>query len=203
MHPLPGDSHFVGWSGLAQSLEMLWKASSPATASAHVATTANPASARTAESAASAAAAPPYSGAEQQLSVICGESPNPDKIAAYIRQAMLSERRAGLGAQVWPWIAYCVDWPVKAASPYLGPWNHHTNPIMVMGNTGDPATPYGNAVLESKLLPGARLVTVKGYGHTELGNVSTCAQNYVAGYLIRGVLPARGDTCNQNSPPFR
>jgi hypothetical protein len=72
-----------------------------------------------------------------------------------------------------------------------------------VGTTGDPATPYGNAVRAAHILPGARLITVKGYGHTELANPSTCAQNLIAAYLINGVLPSQGATCAQNVPPFR
>ena len=42
------------------------------------------------------------------------------------------------------------------------------NRILVVGNTGDPATAYQNSVLTLRLLPGTRLITVKGYGRTEL-----------------------------------
>ena len=172
-----------GWTGLASSLQTLW------TASAGGAT-------------ATAVTAPPSSSAEQKLSVICGESPNPGTVAASIQQADVSAYRAGTGAQTWAWTAYCVDWPVKAASAYRGPWNHATSPVLVIGNTGDPATAYQNSVLTSRLLPGARLITVQGYGHTELANPSTGAQNAIASYLINGVLPKAGATYQQDAIPF-
>ncbi len=172
-----------GWTGLASNLQTLWTASSGG------ATT-------------TAVTAPPYSSAEQKLSVICGESPNPGTVARSIQQAEVSAHRAGTGAQTWAWTAYCVDWPVKAASAYRGPWNHATNPVLVIGNTGDPATAYQNSVLTSRLLPGARLITVQGYGHTELANPSTCAQNDIASYLTNGVLPKAGATCQQDAIPF-
>ena len=187
----------TGWAGLASTLQTLWTASSPT-----VRATPGAAAAKTATAAVSAAAQAPYSGAEQKLSVICGESPNPATIGESIRQADVSISRAGIGAQTWAWTAYCADWPAKAASPYLGPWNAHTNPIVVVGNTGDPATSYDNAVLTSRLLPDARLITVQGYGHTELANPSTCAQDYIAGYLINGALPKAGATCAQDATPF-
>jgi hypothetical protein len=57
-------------------------------------------------------------------------------------------------------------------------------------------------VLTSRLLPGARLITVQGYGHTELANPSTCAQDYVASYLINGTLPKANATCAQDATPF-
>lgn len=197
VHPIAGFSRFIGWNGLAALLQMLWTSKGPAKPSA--AGTASP----TAAMAAGAAAAQAYSGAERQSAIICSESPNPRTATASINQADFSLARAGVGSQIWPWTAYCVGWPVKAASPYLGPWNHHTNPIVVVGTTGDPATPYGNAVRAAHILPGARLITVQGYGHTELANPSTCAQNLIAAYLINGVLPSQGATCAQNVPPFR
>jgi pimeloyl-ACP methyl ester carboxylesterase len=172
-----------GWTGLASNLQTLWTASSGGTTT-------------------TAVTAPPASSAEQKLSVICGESPNPGTVAGSIQQADVSARRAGTGAQTWAWTAYCVNWPVKAASAYRGPWNRSTSPVLVVGNTGDPATAYQNSVLTSRLLPGARLITVQGYGHTELANPSTCAQNDIASYLTNGVLPKAGATCQQDAVPF-
>ena len=166
-----------GWTGLASTLQALWTGTSaPATAQA------------------------PW--AEQKLSIICSDSPNPATIGESIQQANVSARRAGVGAQTWAWTAYCVNWPVKAAAAYRGPWNHRTSPVVVVGNTGDPATAYQNSVLTSRLLPGARLITVQGYGHTELGNPSTCAQDDIAGYLINGTLPKADATCQQDATPF-
>ena len=48
----------------------------------------------------------------------------------------------------------------------------------------------------------ARLLTVDGYGHTELLNPSACAGNYESRYFIRGTLPPRGTRCRQDRPPF-
>lgn len=186
-----------GWTGLASTLQSMWMASNPPTAA-----TSDAAVTQTATSAPTTTVQVPYTGSEQKLSVICGESPNPTTVDASIRQADVSLLRAGAGAQTWAWTAYCVNWPVRAASPYLGPWNDRTSPIVVVGNTGDPATPYENSVLSSRLYPGARLITVRGYGHTELANPSTCAQDDIAGYLLNGVLPNVGATCEQDATPF-
>ena len=75
-------------------------------------------------------------------------------------------------------------------------------PVLVVNNTGDPATSYQQAKLTAQLLPDAHLVTVQGYGHTELGNPSACAQDYIAGYLLNGTLPKAGATCQQDAVPF-
>ena len=71
-----------------------------------------------------------------------------------------------------------------------------------MGNTTDPATPYHDSVMMAQDLAHARLLTVHGYGHTEITNPSTCAAGYVTSYLLTGALPPAGTVCQQNATPF-
>ena len=183
----------AGWTGLAATLQALWTAST--------APAAGTAPAATPSAGAAQAATAPYANAAK-LSVVCGENPNPATIGQSVKQADVSLTRAGAGAATWAWDAYCVSWPVKAASAYTGPWNNSTSPVLVVNNTGDPATSYQNAQLTAQLLPGGHLITVQGYGHTELGNPSTCAQDYIARYLLKGSLPKAGATCQQDTTPF-
>ncbi len=74
--------------------------------------------------------------------------------------------------------------PVRAATP------------LVIGNTGDPNTPYSSALRLAADLDG-RLVTYAGYGHTWLlnGSADRCMQDVVGAYLVDGVLPTRGTRC--------
>jgi TAP-like protein len=72
----------------------------------------------------------------------------------------------------------------------------------VIGNTGDPATPYQGAVAMSRDLARARLLTVDGFGHTEFANPGTCAVNDEISYLTTGALPPAGTVCPQNGTPF-
>jgi hypothetical protein len=51
-------------------------------------------------------------------------------------------------------------------------------------------------------LADARLLTVKGYGHTAFLNPSTCANTYMTSYFLTGALPAKGSRCSQNLMPF-
>ena len=41
-------------------------------------------------------------------------------------------------------------------------------------------------------LANARLLVVRGYGHTALLNPSTCDSNYMTAYFRMGALPAEG-----------
>ncbi len=71
-----------------------------------------------------------------------------------------------------------------------------------MGNTGDPDTPYQDSVALAHDLARARLLTVRGYGHTEGSNPSTCATRYAVRYALAGALPPPGTICTENLTPF-
>jgi hypothetical protein len=63
-----------------------------------------------------------------------------------------------------PWYVWqdehCAAWPAIAADRYTGPWNQPTaNPILLINNIADPATPYQNAVFMAHTLANARLLT--------------------------------------------
>src|SRR5262249_5924571 len=86
---------------------------------------------------------------------------------------------------------------------YTGPWNRVTaHPILVVNTTYDPATPYGAAQAMIQELADARLLTLEGYGHTAMVNASRCINEYETRYLIDGILPPTGATCQQDIPPF-
>jgi pimeloyl-ACP methyl ester carboxylesterase len=191
---LPGFGRFPGWAAVAGFLQAAWEASESGSASIQ------PAAADSGTT--GAAGGSVYtSSVGRQLSVICGESPNPATEAAAEAQARVSYHRAGLSA--WPFVAYCVGWTARASDAYLGPWNKPTAaPVLVVGNIYDPATAYPSSVLMSQELARARLLTVNGFGHTELLNPSACAQGFIADYMIKGTLPPEGTTCEQDKQPF-
>jgi pimeloyl-ACP methyl ester carboxylesterase len=193
VRPLPGFARFPGWPAVARLLEQAWKTTKArASKSAYTATAAAPAAAQPASTY--------LTSVGRQLSVICGESPNPTSLAANVAQAQTSYRRAGLNG--WPFLAMCRGWSVRASAPYRGPWDKPTPPVMVIGNTFDPATPYSSSVRMARTLAAGHLLTVDGFGHTELLNPSRCAQEHVASYLLDGTLPPDGTRCRQDAPPF-
>lgn len=69
-------------------------------------------------------------------------------------------------------------------------------PIVVVGTTGDPATPYQSAVNLSKLLESGVLLTYKGEGHTAYTYSNSCVANAVDDYLVDGTVPKDGTTCD-------
>ena len=144
-----------------------------------------------------------YAGVEQGGAVLCSESPNPGP-AGYRGLDSFAFDRSGPAGPYWLWSsAACADWPATAADRYAGPWSRPTaNPILLIGNSHDPATPYRGAVAMARQLARARLLTVDGYGHSALLNTSTCANDYESRYFIHGRLPPKGARCSQDIPPF-
>jgi pimeloyl-ACP methyl ester carboxylesterase len=178
------------WPADAALLQRLWAASAPGSPSS-------------ASPGASPVALPlPL---EQIFAVDCVDTDNPRDPADYVAAARLGEMRAGGFGLMEAWEQeFCAAWPqVAAQDRYSGPWNRWTaNPILLIGNTVDPATPYWGSVAMSHDLARARLLTVKGYGHTEFTNPSACATDDEVRYLMTGALPPTGTVCQQNGTPF-
>lgn len=190
------------WPSGAALLEQLWTASAPGASTGRGAAT--PASAAT-RPAAAGTAAPPYTGLEQNLAVLCSDSANPRDPAAYQAAARLAYRSSGGFGLEWAWTAEpCAGWPDGGAPDrYTGPWNRPTaSTILLLGNTGDPVLPYQDSVALAHDLARARLLTVAGYGHTEANNPSSCALGYEISYLETGALPPRGTVCREDTAPF-
>jgi pimeloyl-ACP methyl ester carboxylesterase len=177
----------AGWPGAMQGLQLLW-------------TSRNGSATRPA--AAGPAPASPYPGPEQGLSVVCGDAPSPPP-AAFPWLARIAAHGGGPISEVAVWgDEPCSTWPVRAAAGYRGPWNKPTKPILVIGNTIDPSTPYPNSPRMVEQLANGHLLTVAGYGHTELLNPSRCARQAITAYILNGTLPAAGLVCPQDTTPF-
>ena len=182
------------WQQGAVRLQHLWKASATAPAT--------PAASRTA---ATPATAPIYTGSEQTLAVRCSDGPDPRKPSAYQAAAKLAKARSGGWgvAEVWA-DEPCAQWPGNGARDrYSGPWNRPTaHTILLLGITGEAALPYRDDLAMAHDLARARLLTIRGYGHTEIANPSTCATNYELSYLQTGALPPAGTVCKEDAAPF-
>ncbi len=152
-----------------------------------------------------AAAVPPRAARaeEQEMAIACGEVPSPPA-SDFPSINAFAEQRSGIAGPFWAWdYEPCSTWPVRSAHPYRGPWDRRTaKPVLVIGNTFDPATPLRGAQAMAAALGRARLLTVEGYGHTALINRSDCVNDYEARYFIRGKLPLKGTTCGQSVVPF-
>ncbi|GAA4002029.1 alpha/beta hydrolase [Streptomyces plumbiresistens] len=95
----------------------------------------------------------------------------------------------------------CAQWTGERVSRYDGSFGAEGSaPILVLGTTGDPDTPYQDAVALSRELDNASLLTFKAEGHTAFGR-SACATDAVTAYLVDLKVPARGTTCADETQP--
>ncbi|MFD7319860.1 alpha/beta hydrolase [Streptomyces sp. NPDC059875] len=91
----------------------------------------------------------------------------------------------------------CSQWPVP------GTWEHPdvsapgSAPILVLGTTGDPATPYeGARAMVDALGEGVGVeLTYEGEGHGAYNSGNACVQNLVNTYFLEGKVPASGTVC--------
>ncbi|MFT4296551.1 MAG: alpha/beta hydrolase [Micropruina sp.] len=88
----------------------------------------------------------------------------------------------------------CALWPVHSG-PLVKPTGSGAAPIVVIGATGDPATPYQNAVTMAEQLTSGVLLTYEGEGHGTFGGKSSCVDTLVIDYLTKGEVPADGTRC--------
>ena len=91
--------------------------------------------------------------------------------------------------------AGCAVWPApptRTVGPVAAPG---APPILVVGTTDDPATPYAWAVSVSKELDHGVLLTRDGEGHVAYFS-SACVRDDVQTYLVSGVTPPPGTTCS-------
>jgi pimeloyl-ACP methyl ester carboxylesterase len=149
------------------------------------------------------AGTPYFPSSEGFNGVWCTDALKPAHPSAWADAAQAADRRWPYFGRAWNWSAsVCADWPGHDSDRYLGPFTKRTaNPVLVIGQRWDPATPYEQAVSTSKILGNARLLTVNGWGHTSLFT-SSCADAKASAYLLTGALPAAGTVCQVEGIPF-
>ncbi len=90
----------------------------------------------------------------------------------------------------------CALWPAPA-QPVLGPRVRQLAPSLVIGTTGDPATPFGWALAMRRQLVSSTLLTREGDGHTAFLGGNRCIDDVVHRYLIALELPSDGAICGE------
>ncbi len=135
---------------------------------------------------------------EANVAINCVDSSSPRKLSFYETFAkQLAAVAPDFGAsEAWGSLT-CAYWPVKAQGT-PGPIHAPGTPtILVVGSTGDPATPYAWAQAIASQLDHAVLLTRTGTGHTGYFS-SACIRRYVDQYLETVALPPAGTVCPSN-----
>ncbi|GAA2030696.1 alpha/beta hydrolase [Catenulispora yoronensis] len=157
---------------------------------------------------------PPSPASYDQLNpntvVSCNDRDFPTSLAKLQRHVTASAAEAPLLGTPWAYAPpmydqnsapACVQWPVERVSRYSGSYRAAGSaPILVIGTTHDPDTPYQDAVALSRTFDNARLLTFDAEGHTAFGR-SACATDAVATYLADLTLPKVGTVCSDEAPP--
>lgn len=136
-----------------------------------------------------------FGGFTAYAGVECVDGPHPEGAAAYQSFAdeldLISPRFGGaIANELLP----CAFWPVPPVGRPADIRAPDAPPILVIGNTGDAATPYEQAVKVADTLQSGHLITYEGQGHTSFGS-SDCVDDAVRAYLVDLTLPADGTTC--------
>ncbi|MEU9703665.1 alpha/beta hydrolase [Streptomyces sp. NPDC047981] len=118
------------------------------------------------------------------LAVNCADTPHPRGAEPYWDALAPAQKAAG------PYgTAAVLDSMVCKGLP-AGPGQPHrvraegVAPVLVVGTTGDPATPYEEAVSLAAQFPGGMLLTYEGVGHTAYGRGGSCVGDAVDAYLV-------------------
>ncbi|MEJ7764316.1 MAG: alpha/beta hydrolase, partial [Acidimicrobiales bacterium] len=127
---------------------------------------------------------------EANVSINCLDNPAPRDVAVYERESASAARTAPAFGPAVAWFGVlCAFWPVPTegdAEPANAPGSP---PILVVGTTNDPATPFIWAEALAGQLPQGRLLRHEGEGHTAYGD-DECTTKIGDAYLLTLELPA-------------
>ncbi len=134
-------------------------------------------------------------GADAEQAIDCLDHPVDRNVSSYPALADSVGQSAPVYGPLLAWgLLGCATWPAlptRIPAPVSDPG---APPIMVVGTTGDPVTPYAWAVDLARELTGGVLLTWRGQSHVAY-LYSPCVRSDVQAYLVAGTLPAPGTTC--------
>ncbi|MDA8267450.1 MAG: alpha/beta hydrolase [Actinomycetota bacterium] len=134
-------------------------------------------------------------GAAAGAAIDCLDHPVTRDLAAYQALAASDGARAPVFGPLLAWGELgCAVWPVpptRTPGPVVAAGSP---PIVVVGTTGDPATPYAWAVAIAGQLRHGALVTWQGTSHVAT-YYSSCVRSIEAAYLTQLTVPGAGTTC--------
>ncbi len=128
------------------------------------------------------------------LAVTCLDRPVPPLAQYHALAGEFARSAPDFGpAKAWSSLP-CDFWPVPATGKPGAIHLSRSLPILVVGSTHDPATPYAWARALVHQLKGSELLTRDGDGHTGYFS-SQCVQGWVDSYFATGSLPPRATVC--------
>jgi len=136
-----------------------------------------------------------FGGYASYAAVVCTDSPPPQGVEAYREFADRARERSGrFGGAVANELLPCATWGAAPSGTPRAISAPGAPPVLVVGNTGDAATPYENAVVVAERLESGVLVTVESEGHTAYGS-NRCATEVIDTYLLSLSVPSDDPRC--------
>ena len=128
--------------------------------------------------------------------VICNDDPDTGGTASDWDAQAAAEKKTYpfFGGTSSAMDAYCQGWGHRGKTPPQETHAKGSDPILVVGITGDVQTLYSWAQSLAGQLDNGHLLTVEGYGHGAFGT-NSCASTAITGFLVNGTMPAEGTTC--------
>jgi len=137
-----------------------------------------------------------YTNIEEVFNAVsCVDRPGLTLPEVRAQQARFVEAAPIFGLSSLTSLLICTHWPVQGVQ-VPPPRGIGAGPIVVVGTTSDPATPYAWSQRLAQGLESATLLTYDGQGHTGYGQGEPCIDSAVESFLIESKLP--GGTCPQN-----
>jgi pimeloyl-ACP methyl ester carboxylesterase len=134
-------------------------------------------------------------GADAEQAIDCLDHPVDRQLSAYPALAAASASVAPVFGPLLTWgLLGCATWPALPTRTPAPASDPGAPPILVVGTSGDPVTPYAWAVALAHELTGGALLTWRGQSHVAYF-YSPCVRDAVENYLIGGTVPAPGTTC--------
>jgi pimeloyl-ACP methyl ester carboxylesterase len=128
--------------------------------------------------------------------VNCLDHPEHESVAQFEAGVARFDKISPVFGPVAAWWPYaCSNWPVPRIQPVPDYSAKGAPPIVVVGTTRDPATPYQQAVNLAHELDSGVLLSRDGDGHTAYDSGNTCIRDAVDAYLADGTVPAAGTMC--------
>ncbi|GAB3920507.1 proteinase [Microlunatus endophyticus] len=125
--------------------------------------------------------------------ILCADEPNTGAAAELKAWAADEQRARTLGQLIGPDLT-CATWPVKSSNDTQHKISYSgQTPVVILGTTGDPATPYEYAQHMHDALTSSRLITLDADGHLAFDQ-SRCVQTKVIDYFDSATVPA-SSTC--------
>jgi pimeloyl-ACP methyl ester carboxylesterase len=135
-------------------------------------------------------------GSDAAVAIDCLDHPVPHDLGSYGSLADLFKAAAPVFGPLLSWgEASCAVWPAPPTRNVGPVAADGAPPILVIGTTADPATPYQWAVNVAQELHHGVLLTRDGVDHVAYF-YSSCVKNDVQTYFMSGTAPPSGTTCS-------